>query len=102
VIQWPGGTNTVASFTTQSAGAAVNLQGSVIASVNLNLVAGSENPAGTAPSTFTASTNNTSFPVGNSAQGALTFTTSNPTQCNTAAGLTTADVQGIPGVGSAS
>lgn len=101
IIDWTGGTTTVASYTTQSAGAAVNLQGTVIPSVALSLVPGTESPAGTAPSTYTVNTNEAAFPSGNGAQGALTFTTSNPQQCTTAAGLTTADLQGVIGVGSA-
>lgn len=102
VVQWPDSTTTVASYTTQSAGAAVNLQGSVIGSVNLTLVPGSASPAGTAPATFVLSSTNTSFPAGDGAQGALTFTTSSPTQCNTAAGLTSADIKGFVGLGSTS
>jgi hypothetical protein len=102
VLQWPDGTNTVASYTTQSAGAAVNLQGTVVTGTALTLVAGSESPAGTAPATFTVNSNNAAFPVGDGAQGALTFTTSDPTQCNTASGLTSAAIQGVVGLGSTS
>lgn len=102
VIQWPDSTTTVASYSTQSAGTAVNLQGSVIGSVTLTLVPGSANPAGTAPAVFALNTTNPSFPVGDGAQGALAFTTSDPTQCNTAAGLTSADLKGFVGLGSTS
>jgi hypothetical protein len=102
LIGWPNGTNTVANYTTQSVGAAVNLQGTVIPNMTLTLVPGSANPAGTAPSTFTISSTNPTFPVGDSTQGLLTFTTSNPDQCTTSQGLTSADVQGTVAVGSAS
>jgi hypothetical protein len=74
----------------------------VVANVALTLVPGSESPAGTAPTTFTLSSTNATFPVGDGAQGALTFTTPDPTQCNTAGGLTTAALQGFVGLGSTS
>jgi hypothetical protein len=101
VSTWPDGTRTVATYTTQSVGAGVHLQGTVVSAVNLTLVAGSENPSGTAPATYSLPTNNASFPVGDNAEGALTFTTSSPTQCTTSAGLTSAAVQGVIGLGSA-
>lgn len=101
VSQWPDGTRTVASFTTQSAGAGVQLQGTVVSGVNLTLVPGSESPAGTAPATYSLTTNNAAFPVGDGVAGVLTFSTSDPTQCTTSSGLTSAAVQGVIGLGSA-
>jgi len=102
VTDWPDGSTTVASFTTQSAAAGVALQGSVIGNITLTLVPGSESPAGSAPATFVINTTNPTFPVGDGVAGVLTFTTSNPTQCTTAAGLTSAAVQGTLGIGSPS
>jgi len=48
------------------------------------------------------STTNPTFPVGDGVVGALTFTTSDPTQCTTAGGLSSAAVQGTLGLGSTS
>ena len=99
VTTWPDGTDTVAGYTTTSAGAGVNLQGTVVAGVALQLVAGSESPAGTAPATFTISSDNAAYPAGAGVQGVLAFTTSNPQACTTASGLTDASVQGQVGLG---
>jgi hypothetical protein len=98
VATWPDGTNTVVDYTTSSAGPAVNLQGTVVASVTVTLVSG---PTGS-PTTQTIVTNNPSFPVGNGVQGAVAFTTNDPTPCTTAAGLSTVSIQGTIGIGSTS
>src|SRR5947207_2736019 len=55
-----------------------------------------------APATYTISTTSTVFPVGNGAQGVLTFQVADPTQCNTAGGVSQAAIGGIVGVGSTS
>lgn len=97
VATWPDGTTTVVGYTTTSAGPAVNLQGTVVSGVTVTLVSG---PTGS-PSTQTISTNNPSFPVGNSVQGAVAFTTNDPTPCTTATGLSSVNLQGTIGIGSA-
>ena len=103
VTSWSDGSVDVISYTTQSVGAGVQLQGTVVPSVTLQLVPGSQSIAGSsAPSTYTISTTSATFPVGNGAQGALTFQVADPTQCTTAAGVSTAAISGIVGVGSTS
>ena len=98
VVTWPDNTMTIVSYTTSSAGPAVNLQGTVVSSVTLTLASG---PAGS-PSTYTLTTTNPSFPVGDGAQGAVAFTTNDPTPCTTASGLSNVTLQGTVGIGSTS
>ena len=93
ITQWAGGTYTVVNYTTTGAGAAVQLSGTVIPSV---VVSG---PNGT---TTTITTNEASTPVGSSAVGELTFSTASPTDvanCNTAAGLSSAVINGFIEIG---
>src|SRR5438105_11021748 len=69
---WSDGRNTVVAYDTSGAGAAVELQGSVAASVTLALVSSSV-PAGyTAPSTYVVSSDEPAFPVGEQSLAALT------------------------------
>jgi hypothetical protein len=79
---WPDGTNTVVSYSTTGALAAVQLSGKVIPSVTLNQVGG--------PGTTTITT--TRY-AGNSAGGLLVFQPSDPTACGTT-GVTTAAISG--------
>src|SRR3954447_11408185 len=103
VTTWNDGTVDVINYTTQSAGAAVQLQGTVVPSVTLQLVPGSQSISGAAaPSTYTVSTTSTAIPVGNGAQGALTFQVADPTQCTTATGVSDAAISGFVGIGSTS
>lgn len=103
VTTWNDGTVDVINYTTQSAGAAVQLQGTVVPSVTLQLVPGSQSISGAAaPSTYTLSTTSTAIPVGNGAQGALTFQVADPTQCTTATGVSDAAISGFVGIGSTS
>ena len=103
VTTWNDGTVDVINYTTQSAGAAVQLQGTVVPSVTLQLVPGSQSISGAAaPSTYTFSTTSTAIPVGNGAQGALTFQVADPTQCTTATGVSDAAISGFVGIGSTS
>jgi len=63
---WGDGKNTVVDYDTTGALAAVNLQGTVVPSMTLTLVASSV-PAGfSAPATFTISTDEAAFPVASS------------------------------------
>jgi hypothetical protein len=96
IADWPDGTRTVVDYTTSSVGPAVNLQGTVVASVTVTLVSG---PVGSPP-TQTLTTNNPSFPVGNGVQGAVAFTTNDPSPCTTAAGLSSVTLEGTIGIGS--
>jgi hypothetical protein len=101
VTTWADGTVDVIDYTTQSVGAGVQLTGTVVPSLTLQLVPGTESIAGaTAPSTYTISTTSTVFPVGDGAQGLLTFEVTDPTQCTTDSGVTEAGIDGVVGVGS--
>lgn len=100
VVTWPDGTTTVVGYSTTGAAAAVTLSGTVLASATLTEIASSGSvPAGT-PTTETVTSTNTAFPAGDDAGGALVFSVSDPTQCQT--GVTTADINGVVGLGSAS
>jgi len=102
IVSWPDGTTTVLDYTTSSAAAAVGLSGSVVDGVATTLVPGSASPAGSAPATYTVSTTNPLFPVGNQATGLVAFTTDAPDACTTDVGLSGVDVSGLIGVGSTS
>lgn len=101
VVTWADNTTTVIDYTTQSAAAGVELTGSVVPGVTATLVPGSESVQGsTAPGTFTIPTTNTTLPVGDTANGLLTFEVTSPTDCTTATGVTSAGIDGVVGVGS--
>lgn len=100
IIDWPDGTRTVVDYTTSSAAAAVSLEGVVVPGVDATLVQGSASPAGTAPGSVALSSTSPVFPVGDTAQGLLTFSSDTPDGCTTDAGLATAHIQGVVGVGS--
>lgn len=100
IIDWSDGTRTVVDYTTSSAAAAVTLEGAVVPSVDATLVPGSATPAGTAPSSVTISTTNPVFAVGDTSQGLLSFSSDTPDACTTDAGLATAHIQGVVGLGS--
>src|SRR5205823_10706451 len=70
---WADGKHTVVSYNTTGALAAVQLQGTVVASMTLTLVASSV-PAGcTAPSSYTISSDEPTSAAGEGALAALTF-----------------------------
>jgi hypothetical protein len=87
IITWADGTQSVISYATTSAGALVDQTGTVIASVTLPAI----NPAVGQP---TSETITTTRYAGDSALSALTFQ-ADPTQCSTAAGVTTAAIGGV-------
>ena len=95
IATWADGTQTVISYTTTGAAAAVNLQGTVVPSVTLQAV----NP-GTGQPTSTTITS-TRY-AGSSSVGALAFQPPDPTACNTSAGVTSAGISGFVGLGSSS
>ena len=95
IATWSDGTQTVFTYTTTGAAAAVNLQGSVVPSVTLQAV----NPATGQPTSTTVTT--TRY-AGAGAVGALAFQPPDPTACNTSAGVTTAGISGFVGLGSSS
>jgi len=93
IVSWADGTNTVVQYTTSGAAAAVQLQGTVIASVTLPAI----NPA---PGQPTSTTVTTTRYAGGSSLGTLAFQPPDPTACNTPAGVTQAGISGFIGLGS--
>ena len=93
IVSWADGTNTVVQYTTTGALAAVQLQGTVIASVTLPAI----NPAPGQPTSTTVST--TRY-AGGSALGTLAFQPPDPTACTTPTGVTQAGISGSIGLGS--
>lgn len=93
IATWADGTQTVISYTTTGAAAAVQLQGTVVPSVTLQAI----NPQVGQP---TSTTITTTRYAGASALGALAFQPPDPTACNTATGVTTAGISGFVGLGS--
>jgi len=99
---WGDGKNTVVDYSTTGALAAVQLQGTVVASMTLTLVASSV-PAGfTAPSTFSIVTDEPAFPVGEQSLALLTFSPTTPDQNCVTTGVSSANINGAVGIGSAS
>jgi len=93
IVTWADGTNTVVQYTTTGALAAVQLQGTVIASVTLPAI----NPAPGQPTSTTVST--TRY-AGGSSLGTLAFQPPDPTACTTPTGVTQAGISGFIGLGS--
>lgn len=98
ITTWSDGTQTVESYTTTGAAAAVNLSGSVVPSVTLTLVAYTGPTQAPPASTYTISTTRYS---GDTASGLLTFQPPDPTLC-ASTGVTTATISGGVGLSSTS
>ena len=88
IITWSDGTQTVVQYSTTGAAAAVNLQGTVVASVTFPAV----NPQ---PGQPTSTTVTTTRYAGDSAGGLLAFQPPDPTACNTPGGVTSAGISGL-------
>ena len=86
IITWADATTTVIQYSTNSAAAAVLLQGTVISSVTLSAI----NPL---PGQPTSETITTTRYAGDNATGTLTFQ-ADPTQCNGSPGVTSAGIGG--------
>jgi len=98
---WADGKHTVVSYNTTGALAAVQLQGTVVASMTLTLVASSV-PAGcTAPATYTISSDEPVFAAGEGALAALTFSPTTQDQNCVTLGVSSANINGAVGIGSA-
>lgn len=95
IVTWSDGTISVLNYSTTGAAAAVNLSGSVAASVTLTALDAQPGD----PTTITIST--TRY-LGNSSQGVLAFQPPDPTACNTPAGVTAAGISGFVGLGTSS
>jgi hypothetical protein len=99
---WGDGKHTILSYTTTGAGAAVQLQGTIVASMTLALVASSV-PAGyTAPSTYTISSDEPVFAVGEQSIAPLTFSPTTLDQDCVTVGVSSANIDGVVAIGSAS
>src|SRR5881296_2679420 len=95
------GKHTVVDYNTTGALAAVQLQGTVVASMTLTLVASSV-PAGcTAPSSYTISSDEPTFAVGQQSLAALTFSPTTQDQNCVTLGVSSANISGTVGIGSA-
>jgi len=99
---WGDGRTTVIDYTTTGALAAVQLEGTVVVSVALALVPSSV-PAGyTAPATYTISTDEPAFPVGEQSLALLTFSpTTTDQNCETVP-VSSANIDGVVAIGSGS
>ena len=101
LVAWNDGKNTVTDYATTGALAALQLQGTVIASMTLTLVASSV-PAGyTAPPTYVINSDESAFPVGEQSLALLTFSPTTPDQNCETVGVSSADINGVVGVGRA-
>ena len=99
LVVWNDGKNTVIGYTTTGALAAVQLQGTVAASMTLTLVASSV-PAGyTAPATYIVSSNDPAFAVGEQSAALLTFSPTTPDQNCETVGVSSANINGVVGIG---
>ena len=99
---WDDGTATVIGYTTTGALAAVQLQGTVVASMTLSLVPSSV-PAGySAPPTYTIATNGPAFTTGEQSLALLTFSPTTTDQNCVTVGVSSANIDGVVGIGSAS
>lgn len=88
ISTWADGLQTIVKYTTTGAGALVVLQGTVVPSVTVG--------------TTVYNTTEPATPAGSSALGELTFSTASPTDianCNTAAGLSSAVINGFIEIG---
>ena len=102
IATWEDGKHSVISYTTTGAAAAVELQGTVVASVTLTLVASSVPAGWTAPATFTISTDEPVFVLGEQSLAALTFSPTTQDQNCVTVGVSSASINGVVGLGSAS
>src|SRR5881397_3193829 len=99
LVAWNDGKNTVIDYATTGALAAVQLQGTVIASMTLTLVASSV-PAGyTAPPTYIINTDESAFPTGEQSLALLTFSPTTTDQNCETVGVSAADINGVVGIG---
>ena len=101
LVTWGDGKHSVIDYDTTGALAAVVLQGTIGASMTLTLVAGSV-PAGcTAPSSYTISSDEPTFAVGQQSLAALTFSPTTQDQNCVTLGVSSANINGTVGIGSA-
>ena len=97
---WGDGLHTVVSYNTTGALAAVQLQGTVVASMTLALVASSVPASCTAPASFTIASDEPTFAVGQQSLAALTFSPTTQDQNCVTVGVSSASIDGVVGIGS--
>src|SRR6059036_2792139 len=98
---WGDGRHTVVSYNTTGALAAVQLQGTVVASMTLALVASSVPASCTAPASFAIASDEPTFAVGQQSLAALTFSPTTQDQNCVTMGVSSANISGTVGIGSA-
>jgi hypothetical protein len=98
---WGDGKHTVVDYNTTGALAAVQLQGTVVASMTLALVASSVPASCTAPANFTIASDEPTFVAGEGALAALTFSPTTQDQNCVTLGVSSANISGTIGIGSA-
>src|SRR5437870_9102471 len=98
---WGDGKHTVVSYNTTGALAAVQLQGTVVASMTLALVASSVPASCSAPASFTIASDEPTFAVGQQSLAALTFSPTTQDQNCVTMGVSSANISGTVGIGSA-
>jgi len=98
---WGDGKHTVVSYNTTGALAAVQLQGTVVASMTLALVASSVPASCTAPASFAIASDEPTFAVGQQSLAALTFSPTTQDQNCVTLGVSSANINGTVGIGSA-
>src|SRR6266481_329632 len=102
LVTWGDGKHSVIDYDTTGALAAVVLQGTIGASMTLTVVASSV-PAGfTAPPTFVINTDEPAFPVGEGSLAPLTFSPTTQDQNCVTVGVSSANIDGVVGIGSGS
>ena len=101
LVTWGNGKHTVADYSTSGALAAINLEGTVGSGMTLSLVASSV-PAGfSAPATYGIPSDEPSFPAGQQAEAALTFSPTTQDQDCVTKGVSSAAINGVVTIGSA-
>src|SRR6266566_151447 len=98
---WGDGLHTVVSYNTTGALAAVQLQGTVVASMTLALVASSVPASCTAPASFTIASDEPTFAAGEGSVALLTFSPTTQDQNCVTMGVSSANISGNVGIGSA-
>ena len=98
---WGDGKHTVVDYNTTGALAAVQLQGTVVASMTLALVASSVPASCTAPASFAIASDEPTFAVGQQSLAALTFSPTTQDQNCVTMGVSSANISGTVGIGSA-
>ncbi len=101
LITWGNGLHTVTDYTTTGAAAAVQLEGTVGASMTLTLVASSVPMGCTAPLSFTIDSDEPVFADGQTTLALLTFSPATQDQNCVTVGVSSANIDGIVGIGSA-